>query len=183
MASKADLSSPFGERFYPLHPADISPSLREKEVEKLVRDWVRTKDAIGPAVWSREEFFVGESVGYSVCRSVGIPAWESTIKFAHTVGVSVWNSIGDAMGPSVILSTWDSIFAYFGSLFPEVKEWKSIQHKRIQHKPGKYPFQPAADLWRDGLVAVEVRDRKGKWWVMHPVHGGRLAIKVMEVTI
>jgi len=45
--------------------------------------------------------------------------------------------------------------AYIGSLFPGISTWKYIQHE-----PGVYPFQPAADLWRMGLVPIY----DGKIW-------------------
>lgn len=52
-------------------------------------------------------------------------------------------------GPEVIelLGHWASVWAYVGSLFPNIEEWKYVDHE-----PGVYPFQAGADLWRAGYV-------------------------------
>jgi hypothetical protein len=51
-----------------------------------------------------------------------------------------------------------SVRAYAGSLFPSIKTWK-----HIDHKPGRYPFQPAADLWHAGVVP----SHDGQKWRLH----------------
>jgi len=48
--------------------------------------------------------------------------------------------------------------AYIGSLFPCIEQWE-----HVLHKPGKYPFQPAADLWRRGFVPTF----DGEVWRLH----------------
>jgi hypothetical protein len=46
---------------------------------------------------------------------------------------------------------WDSVRdfveVYIGSFFPNIKKWKYIDHAT-----GVYPYQSAADLWKQGLV-------------------------------
>jgi hypothetical protein len=52
-----------------------------------------------------------------------------------------------------------SVWAYVGSIFiPVVKKWEYIDHKK-----GEYPFQPAVDLWKIGLVP----SYDGKMWRLH----------------
>ena len=66
------------------------------------------------------------------------------LKKWHSVRDSVWDSVRDSVGHSV----WDSVWAYIGSLFP---------------KPNVYLFQPAVDLWKQGLVP----SYDGKIWRLH----------------
>jgi hypothetical protein len=66
------------------------------------------------------------------------------------VRASVWESVS--------ANVWESVWAYIGSLFPGIKKWK-----HINHVPGVYPFQPAVDLWRSGLVP----SYDGKTWRLH----------------
>lgn len=70
---------------------------------------------------------------------------------------SVWdsaNSVWDSAN-----SVGDSARAYIGYLFsPVISDWK-----HVQHEPGTYPFQPAVDLWHQGLVP----SFDGKLWRLH----------------
>ena len=68
-----------------------------------------------------------------------------------------WDSVGD--------SVWDSVGAYIGSFFPGIKTWKYIDHKL-----GQYPFQPAVDLWKMGLVP----SFDGKTWRLHGGEKGKI---------
>jgi len=61
----------------------------------------------------------------------------------------VWDSVYDSVGHSVGHSAYDSVRAYVGSLF---YIWE-----------GEYPYQPAVDLWRQGLVA----SYDGETWRLH----------------
>jgi len=90
---------------------------------------------------------------------------------------SVWASVRDSVGDSVWASVRasvrdsvrDSVWAYIGYLFGSlVKSWKYIKHE-----PGQYPFQPAVDLWKAGLVP----SYDGKTWRLH---SGKKATIVYE---
>ena len=78
-----------------------------------------------------------------------------------SVGASVEAYVGDSVGASV----WNSVGAYIGSLFPAIKKWKYIDHRR-----GHYPFQPAVDLWKIGLVP----SFDGKVWRLHGGKKGKI---------
>ena len=54
--------------------------------------------------------------------------------------------------------TPSTVRAYVGSFFPGVVKWRYVEHE-----PGIYPFQPAVDLWRLGLVA----SYDGTTWRLH----------------
>ena len=63
---------------------------------------------------------------------------------------SVWASVGGSVG--------DSVWVYIGSLFTGIEKWRYIDREL-----GIYPFQPAVDLWKRGLVA----SYDGKVWRLH----------------
>ena len=94
---------------------------------------------------------VFSSVGDSVFSSVWDSVWAS-------VGASVFSSVWDSVFSSVWDSVWDSVGAYIGSLFPAITKWEYVNHT-----PGVYPFQSAANLWRRGLVP----SYDGKQWRLH----------------
>ena len=82
---------------------------------------------------------------------------------------SVRDSVGASVGDSVWDSVGDSVWAYCGSLFPNITNWQCINHAF-----GEYPFQPCVDLWRQGFVPSCV---DGKIWRLH---AGRDAAIVWE---
>ena len=110
----------------------------------LLREWASVEDPVGASVGNS----VGNSVGDSVVASV-----------RDSVVASVWDSARD--------SVWGSIWAYFGSLFRLPRSaWKYAEHI-----PGDgYPFQPAVDLWHQGLVP----SYDGMTWRLHGGPDGRV---------
>ena len=85
-----------------------------------------------------------------------IGEWNSV---RNSVGNSVWDSVRNSVWDSV----WDSVGAYTGSLFTNIDKWNGIDHKK-----GEYPFQPAVNLWKQGLVP----SYDGSVWRLH---GGKNA--------
>ena len=73
---------------------------------------------------------------------------------------SVRDSVRDSVWDSVWASVGASIWAYIGSLFklPRI-EWKYTEKIKTED----YPFQPAVDLWKRGLVP----SFDGKKWRLH----------------
>jgi hypothetical protein len=131
-----DLDAAFGFRYaeacQPVSPF-LSPFLlpkREPTDDDIacLREWVSISASVSASVWVSVRDSVQDSVWASVWVSVRDSAWDS-------VWVSVWASV------------WDSAWAYAGSLFPDITRWKYADHE-----PGVYPYQPAVDLWRRGLV-------------------------------
>ena len=59
---------------------------------------------------------------------------------------------------SVRASVCDSVWAYQGSLFTKITDWKYIKHES-----GIYPYQPSVDLWKRGFVP----SFDGKIWRLH----------------
>jgi len=142
-----DLDKLFGwnysEAINPIQPFKIKcPKITDNHI-KLLEQWDSVRDSVRDSVW--------ESVGGSVWDSVGDSVGDS-------VRDSVWGSVWDSVWDSVWASVLDSVWAYIGSLFPNIKKWKYINHKK-----GIYPFQPAVDLWRMGLVP----SFDGKIWRLH----------------
>lgn len=75
-----------------------------------------------------------------------------------SVMASVWASVRDSVWASVEDSVRASVVAYIGSLFSNIKKWKYIDHEEFV-----YPFQPAVDLWKLGLVTYF----DGNIWRLH----------------
>jgi hypothetical protein len=71
---------------------------------------------------------------------------------------SVWASVRASVRASAQVSVRASVWVYAGSLFPGITRWKYVDHE-----PGVYPYQPAVDLWRRGLVP----SFDGKVWRLH----------------
>jgi len=162
-----DLDTAFGwkysEAINPIHPFQQDVEFNKSLVLELLKRWA----SVGASVWAS----VGASVGDSVWASVWASVWDS-------VWASVWDSVGDSVGASVRDSVWDSVgasvwasvrdsvgdsvrdsvWAYFGSLFPNIQRWKYIEHE-----DGIYPFQPAVDLWKMGIVP----SFDGNVWRLH----------------
>ena len=101
-----------------------------------------------------------------VWASVGASVWASVCD-------SVWASVGASVGDSVWASVWNSVRASVGasisSLFPNIKQWKYIQHKE-----GINPFQSGIDLWKKGLIP----SFDGKTWRLQ---GGKSAHILYEM--
>ena len=70
---------------------------------------------------------------------------------------SVWASVRD--------SVRDSVWAYIGSLFPDIKRWGYLKTST-----GSYPFASGEKLWRMGLVP----SFDGKLWRLHGGSDGRV---------
>ena len=125
----------------PIHPFKIKMVKKVTIKQKLIlKRWDSVGDSVRDSVWA------------SVRDSVWASVWDS-------VWASVWDSVWDSVGDSV----WASVWAYIGSLFPNIKKWRYIDHKK-----GEYPFQPLVDLWKIGIVP----SFDGTLWRLH---GGRKA--------
>ncbi len=126
----------FKEARHVIDPIKIkhSDKVSERELE-LLKEWASIRASVGASIRA--------SVGASVGDSVGDSVWAS-------VRASVWASVG--------ASVWASVWAYYGSLFI-LQNWKYTEKLKIKG----YPFHPATDLWKRGLVA----SYDGKIWRIH----------------
>ena len=172
------------EAIFPVNPLTLPPPKITDDVIALANNWGSVLDSVldsvrgsvldsvmGSAqysVWVSVRGSVLDSVGDCVMGSVRDSVRDSVL---GSVGDCVMGSVRDSVRDSVLGSVldsvrgsvlgsvgdcvWASVGAYIGSLFPGISTWKYIQHE-----PGVYPFQPAADLWRMGLVPIY----DGKIW-------------------
>lgn len=76
--------------------------------------------------------------------------------------LKTWDSVRGSVWDSVRDSVWDSEAAYIGTLFPSVKQWKYVKYE-----PGVYPFQPAVDLIKLGIIPAYDSYHK-EWYLCHP---------------
>lgn len=117
-------------------------SLSKESVWCLIEDLVEY--SVSRSVWES----VWCLVGHSICRLIRCSVYYST-----------WNSPWSSVPP------WDSLWdsacratrAYASSFFT------LPQGKHPEHKPGKYLFQPAIDLWHRNLVP----SFDGRIWRLH----------------
>jgi hypothetical protein len=131
------------EALFPINPL-LQPQRTPTEADiALLKQWASVRGSVLDSVWT------------SVLDRVGESAWGSV---RDNMWASVRGSVLDSVWTSVRGSVLDSAWAYIGSLFPGIKKWK-----HIDHVPGVYPFQPAASLWRSGLVP----SFDGKTWRIH----------------
>jgi len=154
------------ELLFPVNPFEITPPEIMEKHKELLNDWILVKD------------FVEDSVEASVGDLNWGPIWFSVGDLTRDL---IWDTISDLNKDSFNVLPWglsqisvrnsvwdsvaDSIWAYVGSLFPEVKKWKYISHES-----DKYPFQPAVDLWYQGLVP----SFDGKVWRLHGGENGEV---------
>ena len=136
-----------------ISPFTLTPPTIGKKHIALLRKWASVRASVGASVRA--------SVWASVWDSVGDSVWDS-------VGDSVWASVG----ASVRASVWASVGAQIGSLFRLPRAaWKNTN--KIKTKG--YPFQPAVDLWRLGLVP----SFDGTTWHLH---GGPSGLALFSIT-
>jgi hypothetical protein len=145
----------YSEAMFPINPLLLPRKKLMQKHKDLLREWASVRDSVGASVRDSVWDSVGASVGASVWDSVGASVWDSVWA---SVGASVRDSVRDSVWDSVGASVWDSVWAYMSSLFPNIKQWKYIEHKK-----GINPFQSCIDLWNDGFVP----SFDGKFWRLH----------------
>jgi hypothetical protein len=155
------------EAIYPVNPL-LQPQRTPTEADiALLKQWDSMLDSMWPSVFDSVWESVRASAWTSVWDSVWDSVWTNVFNSAYdsawySVRTSVWDSVWYSVRTSVLDNVWESVlrsvWAYIGSLFPGIKNWK-----HIDHVPGVYPFQPAVDLWRSGLVP----SYDGKTWRLH----------------
>lgn len=138
------------EACYPVHPFSIEPIPLE-EALVLLKKWTLIRASVKDSVRA--------SVKDSVRASVWGSAWDSVMS-------SVWCSVESAMVGSVVDSVvglvWASVWTYISSLFPNVKQWRYIEHAE-----GANPFQSGIDLWNGGYMLSFY----GNVWRLHTKNG------------
>jgi len=151
----------YDEACNPVHPFKIKPP---QKIAKSHLDLLKKWTSVRVSVWVSAGGSAWSSIRASVRGSIKASVWDSVW---NSVRDSVWTyvraSIGDSIrafpGDCVWTSVVGSIWAYCGYIFtPVVKKWKYVEHKE-----GEYPFQPAVDLWKMGLVP----SYDGKLWRLH----------------
>lgn len=139
----------YEEALFPVNPFGVTPP---KRIESYHLDLLREWASLWVSLWASVRDSIGDSVWQSVRDNVVDSVWRS-------VRDCVWDSVAcNCVWDSFVGSLWDSVKAYTGSLFPNVTTWKYVDHK-----PGEYPFAPASDLWRMGLVPTF----DGTLWRLH----------------
>ncbi len=129
--------------------------------------WDSVWDSVWSSVRNSVRDSVEDSVWDSVWSSVGNSVWES-------VGESAWKSVRNRVWSSVADSVWESMWAYASSLFPNITKWKYINHAE-----GENPFQPAINLWKNGLIP----SFDGESWRLHAGENAEIVWKEGESNV
>jgi len=154
------------ESVFPFNPFSIVGEVTEHD-QILLKKWASVcysvYDSVYDSVSNSVSNSVWNSVGYSVINSVWASVSNSVRgSVCNSVCNSVYDSVSDSVRNSVwnsvSNSVWNSVSAYISSLFPNIKEWKYIDHKKNEN-----PFQPGIDLWRKGLIPFY----DGEKWRLH----------------
>lgn len=173
----SDLDKLFGwnysEAIDPVNPFLVEEPIPLAEAIELLHSWSYiARNFVETTVYDP----LRVSFGYSICTSVGDSVSASINTFVGTsvgtfvydpLAVAIYASVGGLIyvsiyaseGTCIATSVYEPITAYIGSLFPAIKEWKYIDHKK-----GEYPFQACVDLWRGGYVSSY---RRGGVWRLH----------------
>jgi len=159
------------EALFPINPLEIQRNNPPTEEELLwLEEWVSVRNSVRNSMWNIVRVSVGNSVGSSVWNSVwdsvwdsvgdsvGDGVWDSVWNSVWNFALSVWDSVWNSVWNSVRDSVWDSVYAYISGLFPNIKNWKYIDHPE-----GVNPLQPGINLWKAGLVP----SYDGKKWRLH----------------
>jgi hypothetical protein len=156
LAAEASVGYKLAEALFPVNVLKIKRGHQPTGEELTwLKQWIAVRDNVrysaGTTVWNSVGDSVGGSMGYNVWDSVGESVWSS-------IWDSAWKSAGDSVWSSVGNSVWESVWAYTSSLFPNITKWKYINHAE-----GENPFQPAINLWKNGLIP----SFDGKSWRLH----------------
>lgn len=127
----------YSEVCNPVHPFKIpAPEITDRHI-KLLKNWI----SVWNSIWDEN---IRQTVWPTLRTNYSNPFVDSVVdSIWSNLAPSVWNLVS----PSVKLSVDDALTAYFGTFFPNIKKWLYIKHKSEG-----YPFQSAANLWREGLV-------------------------------
>jgi len=136
----------------------------EAECRKAHAEWLNKLRAVLPEQDLVNPFGVPPPNEITPAHLALLREWASVWgSVVDTVGNSTWASVRASVGASV----WGSIWAYAGSLFRVPR----VAWKNTEHIPGDgYPFQPAVDLWHQGLVP----SYDGTTWRLHGGPDGRV---------
>jgi hypothetical protein len=168
LAAEASVGYKLAEALFPVNVLKIKRThLPTEEEIKWLKQWIAVRDSVrysaGNTVWGIVGDIVGSTVWSSVQDSVmdgvGDSVWDNVwISVRNSTADRVWSSMWSSMWGSTADSVWESIWAYASSLFPNITKWKYINHAE-----GENPFQPAINLWKNGLIP----SFDGKSWRLH----------------
>jgi hypothetical protein len=141
------------EVLYLVNPLKLKAKPVGECERELLQEWI--------SVCSSVKFSVGDLVRDSLNTSLWSSDWRS-----------LWRSLWESLNTSLGYSVSDSVWAYISSLFPNIRDWKYIDHE-----PGVNPFQPCIDLWRSGFVP----SFDGTTWRLHQGKDAKIVYE-MEVS-
>jgi len=154
------------EAFNPVNPLLLpTKKMSNDKLLVLLKDWDSVWNSVRDSVvrasvWDSVWASVRDSVVWDSMRdSVGASVvWDSVVRDSVRDSM-VWDSVRD--------SVRDSVWAYIGGLFPNIKEWKYAE------KLGSDPWRPLLTLWYAGYVP----SFDGTTWRLHTGKKARVVLK------
>jgi hypothetical protein len=142
----------------PINPFKLPKRIPTPEDIELLHKWAAlrhtSKEIVRDAIRDTVGYTVGATVGGATWDTVRNTVWDTIFR---TVKTNAWDTVWDTI--------WATIWAYAGSLF-NIEKWGN-------YPAGTYPFQPALDLWKRGLVP----SYDGKTWRLHSGEKGEVVYK------
>ena len=155
------------EAFKPINPLTLKcEPLPEERLIVLLANWNGVRASVRASVRYSVWYSVGDSVGASVGDSVRNSVGASV---GYSVRASVVASVGDSVWDNVWDSVRASVWAYTGSLFPNVTEWRHLEGNTD-------PWASVRTLWVNGYVP----SFDGKTWRLHRGPKAKVVLKVNQ---
>jgi len=152
---KAEQDELAGFRLYeanhPIQPFHRKPrNVSDQWIEERVYQWHAVRSTVGYAIWNT----IWDAVWHAVWNVVEDAVWNAVWGAVwNVVRSAIWDTIRNAVGDAAL----DAVYAYIGGLFPNITEWKHVEHF------GPTPWKPLCDLWYAGYVP----SFDGKIWRVH----------------
>lgn len=144
----------------------------EDSVEVSVRDSVSGADAVWDWVWVSLEDAVRDSVRGIVWDSLEDVVRDSV---SNAVWDLVWNSADASAEDSIKGVVWDSlenaVWAYIGSLFPNIKTWRYME--------SEHPWDSLRSLWTAGYLP----SFDGDTWRLHRGPDAEIVLELSDVDL
>jgi len=175
-AQEENVGYKLSEALFPINPLLIKKHIPLKQAKSLLEEWASVNDSIRSSVWDSVNDSVRSSVWNSVRSSVWDLVWDLVRDLVgDSVRSSIWNSVGASIENSIWNSVGDSIWnsarAYISSLFPNMPNWKYIDHK-----VGVNPYECCIKLWKGGIVP----SFDGKIWRLHAGKNAKIIYEVKK---
>ena len=143
----------YSEAINPIEPLGQKHNVIQEDID-LLMSWVSLYKSYTVSI----DISVAETIKKQIGSNVAHLIWDTLVaSTADKTASRIWKELDgrtlydvpmDSPVKRDFIFSFEALcYGYMGSLFPSIPKWKNIKHVK-----GEYPFQPAADLWRKGLI-------------------------------